>query len=327
MKPCTTWTEAAADCRSGVSLHSHTSHSRETLECLPRLAEGSPLLRGMLRLAADCYRRQRNRELDYRAEWWRPPLGPREALALERGQIEQLGLRPLVSITDHDNIEAPQLLRLLSESRDMPVSVEWTVPWRGTEFHVGVHQMAPRRASEKMAALRAFTADPGEQELGGLLEWLAEEPETLIVLNHPLWDEKGVGRDRHAGLAIAFVREYRRWVHALELNGLRAKAENHLVLEMAAQLGMAAVAGGDRHGMEPNALINVTRARTFAEFVEEIREDRISSVVSMPQYGVPRYMRIASLVLEVLRARWDGWHPEEKSASTIRGSCVRDSSY
>jgi len=303
MKAWTVWKESGAGYRTGVSLHSHTSHSRETLEFLPRLAAGLPPLR------------------------WRPPLGPREALAVERGQIEKLGLRALVSITDHDNIEAPMLLRVLSESRDTPVSVEWTVPFRETFFHLGLHQMGPRRASEKMAALQRFTDAPREAELGGLLEWLTEEPETLIVFNHPLWDEKGLGQTRHERMTLEFVGAFRPWIHGLELNGLRSRGENRRVMALGERESLPAVAGGDRHGWEPNALINVTRARTFGEFVEEVREDGMSCVAAMPQYDVPRAARIAALVAEVLRARWAAVEPAAGSAATIRGSCVRDSSY
>ena len=44
------------------------------------------------------------------------------------------------------------------------------------------------------------------------------------------------------------------------------------------------VAGGDRHGFEPNAVLNVSRAGSFAEFVQEIRDQRRSEVVLMPQF-------------------------------------------
>ena len=124
---------------------------------------------------------------------------------MERGQIEELGLQALVSISDHDNIEAPLLLRVLTESRGTPVSVEWTVPWRGTFFHIGVHNMGPRRAAAKMAALARFTAEPREPELRGLLDWLAEDEQTLIVFNHPYWDEKGKGQGFHDERVEAFL--------------------------------------------------------------------------------------------------------------------------
>ncbi len=179
--------------RTGVSLHSHTSHSRETLEFLPHIAAHVPGLLAMVRAEETRYRRLYGREINYQNAWWTPPLGPREALSVEREQIERLGLQSLVSISDHDNIEAPLLLRLLPEGRQTPVSVEWSVPYRGVFFHLGVHNLPPRRATQCMAALADFTANPVQADIEALLSWLNEEPDTLVVFNHALWDEKGVG--------------------------------------------------------------------------------------------------------------------------------------
>src|SRR5215468_12767858 len=50
-------------------------------------------------------------QVDLTKTYWTPPLSPRMAFDLESGQISELGLHPLVSITDHDNIEAPILLQ------------------------------------------------------------------------------------------------------------------------------------------------------------------------------------------------------------------------
>jgi hypothetical protein len=52
------------------------------------------------------------------------------------------------------------------------------------------------------------------------------------------------------------------------------------------------VSGGDRHGCEPNATVNLTAATTFADFVDEIRLERRSQVVLMPQYFEPLRHRL-----------------------------------
>ena len=91
--------------RTGVSLHSHTSHSQETLDFIPRIAAHVPVLRNLVRAQEAKYRRLYGREFNYFNTWWTPPLGPRESLKVERMQFERLGLGALVSITDHDNIE------------------------------------------------------------------------------------------------------------------------------------------------------------------------------------------------------------------------------
>lgn len=296
--------------RTGVSIHSHTSHSRETLDFIPRFGTHNRLLGEALKVYERRYRRIHGHDLDYFSAWWTPPLGPREALRVERQQIEDAGLDALVSISDHDNIEAPTLLRLLNEGREIPVSTEWSVPFRGAVLHLGVHNLPTRRAESRMQAMSAFTARPQEKDLEGILEWLSESPQTLIVFNHPYWDEKGVGQRRHDEIAELFLFRYRRYVHALELNGLRPWSENRRTVGLAATCRIPYVSGGDRHGCEPNALINLSHARSFDEFVAEVREDGYSSVAVMPQYREPLALRVISAIGDVMRnndAHTHGW--------------------
>jgi len=309
-KPTSKWTSF----RTGVSLHSHTSHSRETLDFIPRISSRIPIVREAVRFQERRYREANGRDLDYYQCWWTPPLSAREALHLERNQIQNsLKMQPLVSITDHDNIEAPMLLRVLSEGRDTPISVEWTVPFRHTFFHIGVHNIAPRRAQERMAALAAFTANPVEGHIEGILAGLAEDPETLIVFNHPYWDEKHFGQELHNRTVQDFVNAYKPYLHALELNGLRPWTENKITVGLSQHSGVPLISGGDRHGCEPNALLNVTNAQTFGEFVDEVRNDRRSSVVIMPQYKESFTVRILAGICDVLRENeghtlgWTRW--------------------
>jgi hypothetical protein len=294
--------------RTAVSLHSHTSHSIETLDFIPRLAAHVPVLRDLLRAHEDRYRRSHGCELNYCNAWWTPPLGLREALGVERAQIERLGLHPLVSITDHDNVGAPLLLRLLPEGRQTPVSVEWTVAYRGVVFHLGIHNLPPRRATQCMAALAAFTADPKEADLEGMLSWLGEEPDTLVVFNHPYWDEKGAGQQLHDSMAVEFLRRYGPFLHALEMNGLRPWSENRRVAALAASVGKPLVSGGDRHCCEPNAMLNLTNSSTFGEFVEEVRDYGRSHVLVMPQYREPFVSRVMKMVADVMRDNREHTH-------------------
>ena len=61
-----------------------------------------------------------------------PPL---HAWKLEKSQIENiLGNEALVSLTDHDNIDAGLHLSVLDETRHCPLSVEWTVPYLANIF-------------------------------------------------------------------------------------------------------------------------------------------------------------------------------------------------
>lgn len=287
--------------RTAVSLHSHTSCSKEPLDFIPRCREACPWLGPLLDRYEARYRREHGRELDYAAAWWTPPLGPREALRVERGQIERLGLNALVSITDHDSIEAPLALRVLEEGRQAPISVEWTVPWRGTVFHLGVHNIPEGEARAMLAAMAAYTAAPQAAVLEQVLEWAASPAETLIVLNHPYWDEKGTGVHFHAAMAEQFLARYRQWVHALELNGLRPWKENVRSLNLAGRYRLPCVSGGDRHGCEPNALLNLTPATCFGSFVEEVRGGAESLVLVMKQYRDPMAARIVSAICDVMR--------------------------
>ena len=70
---------------------------------------------------------------------------------------------------------------------------------------------------------------------------------------------------------MSFCRRTAHYLHALELNGLRNWDENREVRRLAEKWNMLLISGGDRHGVEPNANINLTNATSFTEFVHEIR--------------------------------------------------------
>jgi hypothetical protein len=60
------------------------------------------------------------------------------------------------------------------------------------------------------------------------------------------------------------------------------------------------ISGGDRHGLEPNTILNLSNAGSFPEFVGEIR-DGYSHVVLTERYREPLAMRILENVEDVLR--------------------------
>ena len=287
---------------TGVSLHSHTNQSRETLDFLANLgsryAAIRPILARLERRAQEHY----GICVDYATSYWTPPMTPKLAFDLESGQIEQLDLQPMVSITDHDNIAAPMLLRTVPSARRIPVSVEWSVPYAGVQdFHLGVHNLPSGRARQWMRTLAAFTTNPGEPQLREILVALHDEPGVLVVFNHPMWDLFLVGQEKHRFLVNEFLQKYGAWLHALELNGLRNWEENRAVRCLAQQWNMLLISGGDRHGVEPNANINLTNAASFTEFVHEIRRERLSNVLFMPQYAQPWKHRLLQSTLDAIR--------------------------
>ncbi|MDE3163012.1 MAG: hypothetical protein KGL64_07105, partial [Acidobacteriota bacterium] len=149
---------AAKGFRTGVSLHSHTNQSRETLDFLANLGNQYPLIRPLLARLERRSEQQHGVRINYAASYWTPPMTPKLAFDLESRQIESLDVAPMVSISDHDNIQAPMLLRTVPSARQIPVSVEWTAPYGGVQaFHLGVHNLPSARATQWMTELEAFT--------------------------------------------------------------------------------------------------------------------------------------------------------------------------
>ena len=302
--------------RSAVSLHSHTSFSKELLDFIPRYSAKIPVLAQAVAAQMVRYERLHGRPLQFERAWWTPPLAPKQAWEVECRQIENdLNLKPLVSISDHDNIEAPQLLRVMAGSRHVPVSVEWTVPFGPTFFHVGVHNIPSSRIDDVMPALAECTAHPNMERTAEVMADLHSMPGLLLVWNHPLWDEMGIGQALHDQTARQFRAHFGAFIHAYEVNGLRVWKENARVLQFAEETGTPVVAGGDRHGCEPNAVLNFSGAQTFSEFTEEVRSG-YSDVVVMPQYREDFRLRIIHSLMDVLR---DYPHfPEERRRWTDR---------
>lgn len=279
--------------RSGVSLHSHTMHSREYLGRFPGYISQIPVVSYIVEREVGRLHLHGGRIVDFRRIYWTPPLSPREAFGLEQQQIEQsLGLRALVSLSDHDNIEAGRHLRMLERTSHVPVSVEWSVPYEQTVFHLGVHNLPVARANAWMEELARFTANPRSQRLRQLLHELNAEPSVLLILNHPYWDAESVGPEQHRDSLAIFLQKYGHLLHALELNGLRSRRENEQIVKLSETSDLPLVSGGDRHGCEPNAVLNLTAATSFADFVDEIRCERRSNIVLMPQYFEPLRHRL-----------------------------------
>lgn len=288
--------------RTGVSLHSHTNQSRETLDFLANLGSEYALIRPLLARMERRAEAKHGLRINYASAYWTPPLTPKLAFDLETRQIESLGINSMVSITDHDNIEAPILLRTVPSARRIPVSVEWSVPYGGAQdFHLGIHNLPSARAKDWMKTFSEFTSNPIEARLRDILLALQEEPGVLVVFNHPMWDLFLIGQDRHQFMVNEFLQKFGAWLNALELNGLRNWEENRQTRRLAERWNMMLISGGDRHGIEPNANINLTNATSFTEFVHEIRRERKSSILFMPQYAQPWKHRLLQSTLDAIR--------------------------
>jgi len=276
----------------------------------------------MLHAALEKQCRKSRIPVDFARAYWTPPLTPKLAHHTERDQIENtLGLKSLVSLTDHDNIEAPIWLRTRRETAETPISLEWSVPFAGTIFHLGVHNLPSGKAQAIMDDLAAYTGNPDDQRLRELLAMLDAFPNVLVVFNHPLWTQTCVGVQRDDTALDRFLSCAVQFLHAFEINATRSTKENTRVGELAEQWGRPLVSGGDRHGCAASGALNLTRAETFCEFVSEIRLERRSHVLLMPQYTEPVSIRTTRTLLDVIRnypefpigsRRWDDriFHPD-----------------
>jgi len=308
--------------RSAVSLHGHTNRSKEGLSFIGEYVSSRPFLRFVLGTQERRAQTDSSITVDYLRAYWRPPLSPLAAFQLERAQIERgLGIASMISLTDHDNIEAPLSLRVMKETADIPISLEWSVPFQSTTFHLGIHNLPGDRAEQIVAELAGYTRNPTEDSLSGLLHALDEDLEVLIILNHPMWDLSGIAKQRHLQALTDFVAKFGNLIHAFELCGMRSWDENSAVFDFAEKWNQPVIGGGDRHGVEPNAIVNLTDAETFPEFVDEVRKKHRSHVLFMPQYAEPFVLRVLQTLLDVAREypdhpagsrRWDErvFHPD-----------------
>jgi hypothetical protein len=284
--------EAAQDYRTGVCLHGHTLHSKENLSFLPRYLDYIP--------GASLYIGRIGSREAFSRSWWTPPLPPAAALTLERDQIAALERTPIVSLTDHDDIEAPMSLQVAHSRADVPVSVEWTAPFAGSIFHFGIHNLPAGREREWMAELARYTERPSEWRLAEILEALHKTPDLLIVLNHPFWIEEGITDPVHRVALRRVLRLCGQWIHAFELNGTRPWKENRDTIVLGGRHGKPVISGGDRHAGEPAACINLTNAASFGEFAAEVREG-LSQVVFMPHYRESISSRMLTAIWDILR--------------------------
>ena len=316
---------------TGVSLHSHTNQSRETLDFLANFGNQYPVLRPIMARLERRSAELHGVPINYARSYWTPPMTPKLAFDLESRQIEKLGLQSMVSITDHDNINAPMLLRSVPSARQIPVSVEWSAPYGGVQaFHLGIHNLPSARAAQWMDTMHEFTRNPSDARLTEILRELHAEPNVLVVFNHPMWDLYIIGEEKHQFLVNEFLQKNGAYLHALELNALRNWEENLRVRRLAEKWHMLLISGGDRHGVEPNGNINLTNASSFTEFVHEIRRERRSNVLFMPQYKEPWKHRLLQSTIDAIRnypefppgsRNWDErvFHPDAQG--NIRPIC------
>lgn len=293
----------SAKAKTGVSLHCHTEHSKEMLDFLPHYADRLPIINYFWRKERAKYKEKEGKGIDFSTAYWSPPMSGQSVYDIEREQITSAGLEAIVSVTDHDSIDACVEVNEKEQNHRAPISLEWTVPFDYGYFHVGVHNLPKDRAVDLTKTLLEYTfgENPTDEKLTEMFAMLHEMPGVLVILNHPIWDIELVGAERHEALLKEFVKRHGRWIHAFEVNGFRSWSENKRVIEMAEALGIPLATGGDRHGCKPNTVINLTNADSFEEFANEIRVEKRSEVVLMPEYEQPLHSRQMQSFSEILK--------------------------
>lgn len=275
---------------TGVSLHCHTKYSRETLDFLPYYAAMIPIVSYFWERGCRRYSEREGKAPNFKTGYWEPPLTGHQVYEMETKQMNRVGLDSIVSITDHDTIQAGVEINRDIDNARAPISMEWTVPFGRAYFHLGVHNLPPDRAVEITRELLDFTfagGEPDNERLHEIFAMLNEIPETLVIFNHPVWDIEMIGQERHNALLELFIAEHAKWLHAIEVNGFRPWSENQAAIELAERVGMPLISGGDRHCLHSNTMINVTSADSFAEFADEIRVEKRSNIVVMPDIANP----------------------------------------
>jgi len=288
---------------TGVSLHCHTFQSKEILDFVPYYAERIPIISSLWRAKMRQLETANGSIPDFKKGYWEPPLQGVAVVESETKMINSLGLDALVSITDHDTIAANIGLREEGANSEVPISMEWTVPFENAFFHVGVHNLPPELAHTIADDLLAYTyaaGYPDNDRLTDLFASLHARPEILVVLNHPIWDIEMIGQAEHEAALERFLDAHESHIHAIEVNGFRTWAENQAAIDLANTRMIPIISGGDRHCCQNNTMLNVTNAATFSEFVDDVRVFQISKVVVLPEYQTPLPTRQLASIANIL---------------------------
>jgi len=220
--------------------------------------------------------------LNYSDIVYNPPYTPEDVYEMESKAVAPLGFDGVhLAITDHDEFAAgPSLLRSRPDlAGRVGISEEVSMWYQGHLFHLGVSGL-PETGIDEMHS-RIQSAARGERH-DELFETLAGSG-CLVVLNHPLvsW------RKDSAGIPVTDLLTRYGWAfHAVEVNGMRSREENDLVLELAREWRKPVVGGGDSHLLVAGSMICVSRAGSFRDFIAEVKDGRSVPLVRS-EYHAP----------------------------------------
>ncbi|SRR5712692_7523112 len=169
-------------------------------------------------------------------------------------RLKRMGMS-IVTITDHDSIEAAEVLRC---HPDFFLSEEVTVQMpSGTEVHLGVYGLTERHHLEIQRRRSDFIA---------LLMYLTER-KLFFSVNHAFSSLTGRRQEEDFGWWKSYVPAYE------TRNGQMWRRANESAARLAARLGKIAIAGSDSHTLAGVGLTytEVPAARTVDEFFAGLR--------------------------------------------------------
>jgi predicted metal-dependent phosphoesterase TrpH len=273
-----------------VSLHNHSCHSVEKLAALNQVVKLT-FMRPLSGILRSSFGLGHVSDLNYAEITFNPPYTPEDVYQIEAAAAAQWGYDGVhLAITDHDEFAGS--LALLSSRPDLngriALSEELSLWFQGHLFHLGVSHL-PESAVEETHTRMQAAARAGRYD--ELFETLAASG-CLVVLNHPLIAWAGEEKIPVTDL----LSRYGWAIHALEVNGMRTREENDRVLELALQWGKPVVGGGDSHLLVASSILSLSQARTFADFVAEVKDGHAVPFVT-PDYFAPLKWKLFLRVL------------------------------
>lgn len=303
--------------RYAVSLHNHSCHSVEKLAALNHVIKKS-YMRFWSGILQSSFGLGDIPDLNYADVTFNPPYSPEAVYQMEADSAARWGYDNVhFAITDHD--EYAGNVALLRSRPDLngriAVSEELSLWFDGHLFHLGVCHLPESGVEEIHSQIQAAARSRCYDELFELLKASG----CLVVLNHPLvaW-----GPGAKAIPATQLLSRYGWAIHALEVNGMRAREENDRVLELARQWRKPVVGGGDSHLLVASSVISLSHAATFEDFIAEVKDGHAVPFVT-PDYFAPlRWKLFLRVLFFISRYRQIASYKGQPVAPMLEGRTV-----
>ena len=94
------------------------------LDFVPHYAEKLPIIAQFWRKERDKYQEREGKGIDFSTADWSPPMTADAVYGIEKKQMNDAGLDAIVSLTDHDSINATLEVNEKTENAKAPISME-----------------------------------------------------------------------------------------------------------------------------------------------------------------------------------------------------------